>query len=196
MSKICYIQSGSNSVIRPDYGPCNPRVDSVSLCCGVGDTCLTNGLCLTRSGIYYSGGCTDSTYEAAICPHFCTSGEHLAMHMANSVLMSAIGYANRMVQCPSGAAVKAGDLCCSINGTAKTCCDTASNGLGLGAAVFSAMALSAVSVQTRGVPAPTRIGATTTTSRSIKSWAPLFRAGPRLVHANNLQVLPRLHRIP
>ena len=178
MSKICYTYSSPNTVIPSNFGRCNPRAGSISLCCGVGHTCLTNGLCVTRSGIYYNGGCTDSTYEAAICPQYCTSGGHPVMDMAVSILTWVIGDANWVVQCPSGAAVKAGDFCCSVNGTARTCCDTASNGLGLGAAVFSAQALSAVSMEIKGA---TSSGVTITSSRKITGCHPLFRVRPRLV---------------
>ena len=180
MSKICYIHSSPSAFILSNYGPCDPRAGSISLCCGVGHTCLTNGLCVTRSGRYYSGGCTDSAYEAAICPQFCTSGGHLAMDMAILIFTWVIGDANWVVECPSGTAVKAGDFCCSVNRTGKTCCDTASNGLGLGAAVFSALALSAVTVEASSVPASTRCGAKNTSSRSITSWNPFCCAGPRL----------------
>ena len=180
MSKTCFTHSSSNAVIPSNYGPCDPRTGSITLCCGVGHTCLTNGLCMTRSGKHYSGGCTDSTYEAAICPQFCTSGGHPATDMTISTLTWVIGNANWVVECPSGTAVKTGDYCCSVNAAAKTCCDVASNALGLGAAVFSAQALLAVSVETRGVPASTSSGTTSTSSRSITSWNPFFRAGPRL----------------
>ena len=179
MSKICYSPS---SRVRPHYGACDPRANSISLCCGIGDICLTNGLCRTRSGMYYSGGCTDSTYEAAICPNFCILGEHPAMYMAISLLTCVIGYAHRVVECPLGAAVKAGDFCCphsAVNNTAS-CCDTARNGLGLGAAVYSGHALSPVTAKEGGDPASTRSGATDTSSRSITGWNPFFRAGPRL----------------
>ena len=188
MSKICYTYSSPN-IANPlkytyaplRYGPCEPWAGSISLCCGVGHTCLTNGLCVTQSGIHYSGGCTDSTYEAAICPQYCTSGGHPVMDMAVSILTWVIGDANWVVQCPSGAAVKAGDFCCSVNETARTCCDTASNGLGLGAAIYSAQAPSAVSMEPIGAPASTSSGATITSSRNITGWNPLFRVRPRLV---------------
>ena len=49
-----------------------------------------------------------------------------------------------MIECHSSAvgAVKDGDFCCSVDGTTTTCCDTASNGLDLVAAVSSAQATS------------------------------------------------------
>lgn len=127
MSQACYGHSSPNAVILPNYGSCNPQASSISLCCENGQTCLTNGLCVTESGVYYNGGCTDSTYKAAICPTFCTSGD-----------------ANWVIECHGSAvgAVKDGDFCCSVNGTTTTCCNTASNGLGLVAAVSSAQATS------------------------------------------------------
>lgn len=81
MSQTCHGHSGPNAVFLPNYGHCNPQPGNVSLCCEIGQTCLTNGLCVSQSGVYYSGGCTDSTYQAAICPKFCTSGGHCAMNM-------------------------------------------------------------------------------------------------------------------
>lgn len=64
----CY---APNAVPLPEYGPCN-TLQSVSLCCTPGQICLTNGLCANGEGEFYSGGCTDKTYKAAICPSFCT----------------------------------------------------------------------------------------------------------------------------
>ena len=76
MAETCYGHTGPDAVSLPDYGPCNPQAGSTSLCCEIGQTCLTNGLCVTPDEVYYNGGCTDSTYKAAICPTFCTSGRH------------------------------------------------------------------------------------------------------------------------
>ncbi|KAF6227981.1 hypothetical protein HO133_007709 [Letharia lupina] len=144
----CYGHSSPNAVVLPNYGPCNPQAGSVSLCCETGQTCLTNRLCVTPSGVYYNGGCTDSTYKAAICPTFCTSGD-----------------ANWVVEC-HGSAVKNGDFCCSVNGTSSSCCNTASNGLGLVAAVSSAEAVSATFVGASIGPASISSGATTSSSGS------------------------------
>ena len=191
MSDICYFQSRSNSFIVPDLGPCDPEADSFSLCCGAGDTCLTNGLCVTPFGIHYSGGCTDSTFEDAICPNFCTSGENPAMDRAISILTCVIVDAKWVVECPSGTAVKAGDLCCSINQTAKSCCDTASNRLGFGASIFSAQ-VSMVSGEATGVLASASSGAIITSSSSITGWHPFSCRTEACAHADNLQILLRL----
>ena len=96
------------------------------------------------------------------------------------ILTFALGDANWVVQCPSGAAVKDGDFCCSVNGTTKTCCDTSSNGLGLIAAVSSAQAVSATSVGASTVLASISNSATTSSSESIASMDLPLCAGPVL----------------
>ena len=77
------------------------------------------------------------------------------------------GDANWVVVC-HGAAVQDGDFCCSIDGS-TTCCNTASNGLGLVAAISSAQAVSATSVETSTVPESTNNGATTSSSGTVES---------------------------
>ena len=145
MPKICYGHSKPNVTVLPSYGPCNLQADSISLCCETGHYCLTNGLCMTQSGKFYSGGCTDSEYEAAICPTFCTSGKHYAVDLSPVTLTFVIGGDNWVIQCFGSAstAVRHGDFCCPVNGTRTTCCNTASNGLGLRPVVPSALAVSA-----------------------------------------------------
>ena len=76
MAETCYGHKGPNAESLPNYGPCNPQAGSTSLCCEIGQTCLSNGLCVTPDSVYYNGGCTDSTYKAANCPTFCTSGTY------------------------------------------------------------------------------------------------------------------------
>lgn len=161
----CYGHSSPNAVVLPNYGPCSPQAGSVSLCCETGQTCLTNRLCVTPSGVYYNGGCTDSMYKAAICPTFCTSGRHSAADMSLVKLTFVSGDANWVVEC-HGSAVKNGDFCCSVNGTSSSCCNTASNGLGLVAAVSSAEAVSATFVGASIGPASISSGATTSISGS------------------------------
>lgn len=150
MAETCYGHTGPDAVYLPGYGPCNPQAGSTSLCCEIGQTCLNNGLCVTPDSVYYNGGCTDSTYKAAICPTFCTSGD-----------------ANFVVEC-HGAAVEDGDFCCSINGS-TTCCNTASNGLGLPAAISSAQAVSATSILANAVPTSTDKGATSSSSATTET---------------------------
>ena len=82
-------------------------------------------------------------------------------------LMFVSGDANYVVEC-HGAAVKDGDFCCSINGS-TTCCNTASNGLNLAAAVSSAQAVSATSVGATTVPTSTDKSATTSSSGTNES---------------------------
>lgn len=175
----CYGYSSPDVVVLPNYGPCNPRAGIISLCCELGDTCLTNGLCVTPSGVYYNGGCTDDTYQSAICPKYCTSGGHRAIIMPLVVLMFVSGDANWVIQCPSDSAVITGDFCCSVNGTTSTCCNTPGNGLGLVAAKSSAEAVS-TSNGANTVPAYISSGATTPSSKSIASRIFLLCAGPEL----------------
>ncbi|OAL55167.1 hypothetical protein IQ07DRAFT_594910 [Pyrenochaeta sp. DS3sAY3a] len=51
-----------------------------SVCCAVGDTCLTNGLCAKKEWInkrnwYIRDGCTDKTWQDPACPKYCGSIE-------------------------------------------------------------------------------------------------------------------------
>lgn len=179
MSMTCYGYSSPNVVVLPNYGPCNPRAGSISLCCEFGDTCLANGLCVTPSGVYYNGGCTDDTYQSATCPQYCTTGGHRAMNVSLVILTFLLGDANWVIRCPSGSAVKAGDFCCFANGTTSTCCNTPSSGLGLVAAESSVEAVS-TSNGANSVPAYISSGATTSTSKNIASRIFLLYAGPEL----------------
>ena len=168
MSKICYGLAGSNGIVLslPNYGPCNLQAGNISLCCEVGQTCLTNGLCMTQSGSFYNGGCTDNTYQAAICPKFCISGGNCTITISLTALTIVLGDAHSVVKCPF---VKGPDFCCSVNETNKTCCETASNGLGLNDPVVSAQAVSAIG--TSNVPTSISIGTTRTSSAG---WIPLL----------------------
>ena len=71
MSQVCY---ASNGIALPDYGSCGDGTDA-SICCAAGQICLSNGLCAVQLGVFYSGGCTDKSYKATVCPKFCASGE-------------------------------------------------------------------------------------------------------------------------
>ena len=58
-----------------NYGICSPNAD-VSLCCAVGDSCMSNGLCMNGSytpPLFYRAGCTSVKYPAhpGVCPDFC-----------------------------------------------------------------------------------------------------------------------------
>lgn len=136
MSQTCYTTHG---IILPDYGPCDTKTTD-TFCCTAGQTCLSNGLCATEIGTFYSGGCTDKTYKAAICPSFCTTGTPLRPYHPPLLLplTQAPGSSNFLVEC-TGAAVKDGDFCCSSDG-GNACCSNARNGLGLVAAKSSTRA--------------------------------------------------------
>lgn len=70
-SPPCYSPKG-NQVSH--YGVCDFRLPA-SLCCIAGDTCLTNGLCFTKTETFYRGGCSDKSYHAGLCPSFCIDGQ-------------------------------------------------------------------------------------------------------------------------
>ena len=131
-----------NAVLLPNYEPCNLRNDSISHCCEIDHTCVTKGFCMTPSGEFYNGGCTDSSFKAAICRTFCRSGRLSLVDRSLLKLMVITGIANRLVQC-RGSAVENGDFCCSFNRTITTCCNSASNGLGLIAGIPAALPVSA-----------------------------------------------------
>ena len=147
MSGTCYGQGKPNADfspnpdLLPDHGPCNPQPDSDSHCCKIGDICLTNGLCMIPSGVYYNGGCTDSSLNPEICPQFCISGRLCPVDRSLLKLMVITGLNHWPVVC-HGSAVKEGDFCCSIHRKLHTCCDTASNGLGI-PAIHAALPVSA-----------------------------------------------------
>ena len=111
------------------------------------------------------------------------------------------GDANWVVEC-QGAAVKDGDFCCSIDGS-TTCCNTATNGLGLTAAISSAQAVSATSVLANAVPTSTDKGASTSSSGSNESEDPLHNVQNETCmlipgsHSPALNLIPppqRIHR--
>lgn len=175
MSGTCYGDASPNPTILPKYRPCKPQPDGISHCCKIGDTCVTNGLCVTPFGIYYNGGCTDSTFKAAICPSFCTSGRLCPIDRSLPKLIVITGLAHWPVECHHSA-VKNGDFCCSFNRWDTSCCGTASNGLGLMPPFPEALPVSArpdgastvpTSVSTGTAPEPISGGANASSSGSI-----------------------------
>lgn len=181
MSGTCYGLETPNHdgspypLVLPHYGPCNPQTDSISHCCKIGDTCLTNGLCVTQVGYHYQGACTDSSLQSAVCSAFCQSGRLCPVDRSLLKLMVMIGLNHWPVEC-YGSAVNDGDFCCSINRKTITCCDTASNGLGLTPGFPMAHRVSArpdgantvpTSVSTGTAPESISSGATTSSSGSI-----------------------------
>lgn len=127
MSQACY-QTPNVPVNATELAPCagTAGTGTISLCCTPLGICLTNGLCATDDGptsLFYSGGCTDSTYEADICPRFCTTpGDTYVVECAGP-----------------DSPVKDGDFCCSTNGDSD-CCQNATNALGLAPSVSWAVA--------------------------------------------------------
>ena len=112
-------------------------------------------------------------------------------------LMFVSGDANFVVEC-HGAAVKDGDFCCSINGS-NTCCNTASNGLGLVPAVSSAQAVSATSILANAVPTSTDKGATcsssgTTESKDLLHFVPCMLISGSYIPALHLAPPPQRNR--
>ena len=167
MFETYYIPSSSIDTIPPYFVPCDLRALTLTTCCGDSHPSLAKSNCLTRSGTYYIGACTDDTYKPTICPQFCTIGGYPALNLTISILTCVIDETDWVSKCPSAAAVQAGVSCCSTKRTFKTCCDNITNGLGLGTAVFLAQSLSAVAGATRDVPASTTSDATITSSRDV-----------------------------
>ena len=81
----CYYPNGD---LNPDDVPCNPSAD-VSVCCGRGWTCLSNGVCMlsqdssvgsiSRIGSTYRTSCTDRSWNSPACPSFCKGVFHLSL---------------------------------------------------------------------------------------------------------------------
>lgn len=86
VAQECYWPDGS---IATQATPCNVEATN-SHCCGVGDTCLSNGYCLQNTGIYANrlsrAGCTDYSWASQQCPQFCQDGNCSAL--MNKVFMS------------------------------------------------------------------------------------------------------------
>ena len=80
--QLCYTPSGG---ILHGYGPCKPSF-GVSLCCAVGDHCLSNSLCETPNSIYYRGGCTSKAYLNGECPAFCGTGILYLDHLDSALI--------------------------------------------------------------------------------------------------------------
>lgn len=80
MSAPCYRSNSTEYHVDVTYIPCNLTAvenNEHSLCCAVGDLCLTNGLCRnqgdddTGKNYYWRVGCTDESFEDPVCPKFC-----------------------------------------------------------------------------------------------------------------------------
>ena len=71
-SSECYWPDGN---FESDYAPCYPDQE-VSVCCGQGHSCMSNGLCrwpddeMTAPLTYVRGGCTDKSCEPPAFYHF------------------------------------------------------------------------------------------------------------------------------
>ena len=69
-AQSCYWPNGN---LATDNIPCNPTPD-VSFCCGAGDACSTNQVCIDEYGTYMRGSCTDINWASDKCPKFCLTG--------------------------------------------------------------------------------------------------------------------------
>ena len=85
--QLCYTPSGG---ILEGYGPCNPTY-ATSLCCAVGDHCLSNSLCETPNSIFYRGGCTSKAYLNGECPSFCGTGMFYLAQVQPGSLIASVG---------------------------------------------------------------------------------------------------------
>lgn len=67
----CYFPDGTPT----EDIPCTTNSSvGVDYCCGKGAICLANKICLTNTGVFARGTCTDKTWQSSICPRFCLSG--------------------------------------------------------------------------------------------------------------------------
>lgn len=164
VSKSCYYPDGIQAT---DNTPCYQNA-SVSVCCGPGFTCLSNGLCQQRQYLF-RGTCTDSTWRNDDCPSYCESGRSLRKLSRLSSFRSG-GTNNHLGQqldnwvssCPS---LGSGYFCC---GSDNSCCENSTFIFDLGpGTVLSTASLTPTSVSiTTSIPT-TEI--TTTTSRQSTS---------------------------
>ena len=123
--QTCYAPNGT---ILTNYGSCSIQIGN-SVCCAAGQTCLSNGLCATDLGGFYSGGCTDETYASPVCPEFCASGEKLDPHVVELLLIHVAGTDHFIVSCKNSLQSAGGfalfeGYCCSGDGSLVCCSDT------------------------------------------------------------------------
>ena len=66
----CYFPNGN---LATDYLPCTDiSGEAQSWCCHLSDSvCTQNGYCVGSNGLFYRGGCTDSTFTSPSCPQVC-----------------------------------------------------------------------------------------------------------------------------
>jgi hypothetical protein len=73
-SKTCYWPGGNATNNR--YTACN-QLAATSACCENGDLCTGSSLCYDKRGLIVRGACTDKSWKASECPHYChTSNIH------------------------------------------------------------------------------------------------------------------------
>lgn len=83
----CYWPDGT---VNDQHQPCSaPLNEAFGLCCGLGDLCLSNGLCMSHSNtpgaqnnmIYYRGSCMSRDWEdSSNCPTICVNGTGISPH--------------------------------------------------------------------------------------------------------------------
>jgi hypothetical protein len=87
----CYWPDGTEN---DEHQPCySPHGGAIGLCCGTGDVCLSNGVCMSHSeadtladvsadsNIYYRGSCTFKDWsQDKNCPMMCIEGSGISPH--------------------------------------------------------------------------------------------------------------------
>lgn len=71
---VCWFLDGQTNgkSITLQFVLCDPTA-AYSLCCVYGETCKGNGLCLSKNGLIYRGGCTDPTFKDKAYPKNCVA---------------------------------------------------------------------------------------------------------------------------
>ena len=85
-SGICY----DIDEVQTSNLACDPEAEA-SVCCGIGFTCLSNGLCETYDQKdnwtgFWTGGCTDVTWNSSACPKICNNDKYRQATFHNVVL--------------------------------------------------------------------------------------------------------------
>ena len=83
---ICY----DTDEVQISNSACDPEAE-VSVCCGFGFTCLSNGLCETYNKTtswtgFWTGGCTDVTWTSSACPKICNNDKNRQANFHSVVL--------------------------------------------------------------------------------------------------------------
>ncbi|KAL4795252.1 hypothetical protein BDV19DRAFT_389386 [Aspergillus venezuelensis] len=72
LARDCFLMNGVN--VTDTHAPCTADLaptEHSSCCSKKKDVCMSSGLCLSNTGLYWETGCTDATWTSDACPNLC-----------------------------------------------------------------------------------------------------------------------------